>query len=62
MIGTCFGRFGFLKANKVIAPMNTAIRSTALVIIGLIGVANLHISYWVFFFLWAIFQKRTKNF
>ena len=49
MIGTCFGRFGFLKANKVIAPMNTAIRSTALVIIGLIGVANLRISYWVFF-------------
>ena len=49
MIGTCFGRFGFIKANKVIAPMNTAIRSTALVIIGMIGVANLQMSYWVFF-------------
>ena len=29
--------------------MNTAIRSTALVIIGMIGVANLQMSYWVFF-------------
>ena len=49
MIGTCYGRFGFLRANKVIAPMNTAIRSTALVIIGLIGITNLQLSYWVFF-------------
>ena len=49
MVGTCYGRFGFLRANKVIAPMNTAIRSSALVIIGMIGVANLHLSYWVFF-------------
>ena len=49
MIGTCFGRFGFLRANKVIAPLNTALRSSGLLIIGLIGVANLQLSYWVFF-------------
>ena len=37
IIGTCFGRFGFIQANRLIAPVNTAIRSTALVIIGIIG-------------------------
>ncbi len=49
MIGTCFGRFGFIQANRLIAPINTAVRSTALIIIGAIGVARLNIAYWVFF-------------
>ncbi|MCR5667378.1 MAG: MFS transporter [Eubacterium sp.] len=49
MIGTCFGRFGFIEANRAIAPMNTAIRSCALVIISIIGVTHLSLSYWVFF-------------
>lgn len=49
MIGTCFGRFGFIQANKVIAPLNTAIRATALIIIGAVGTANLATAYWIFF-------------
>ena len=49
IIGTCFGRFGFIQANRLIAPVNTAIRSTALVIIGIIGVEHLNTAYMVFF-------------
>ena len=49
IIGTCFGRFGFIQANRAIAPLNTAIRSCALIIISIIGVQQLTISYWVFF-------------
>lgn len=49
IIGTCFGRFGFIQANRLIAPVNTAVRSSALVIIGLVGTANLTKSYIVFF-------------
>ena len=49
IIGTCFGRFGFIQANRIIAPVNTAIRSTALVIIGIIGVEHLNTAYMVFF-------------
>lgn len=49
MIGTCFGRFGFIKANRVIAPLNTVIRSTALVIIGAVGTMNITKAYWIFF-------------
>lgn len=49
IIGTCFGRFGFIQANRLIAPINTAVRSTALIIIGAIGVANLNKAYLVFF-------------
>lgn len=49
IIGTCFGRFGFIQANRLIAPLNTAIRSTALVIIGAVGVANLNKAYMIFF-------------
>ena len=49
MIGTCFGRFGFIKANRVIAPLNTVIRSTALVVIGAVGTMNLTRAYWIFF-------------
>lgn len=54
MIGTCFGRFGFIQANRCIAPMNTAIRSCALVIISFIGVQHLVTAYWVFFILSVI--------
>lgn len=49
IIGTCFGRFGFIQANRLIAPVNTAVRSTALVIIGAVGTANLTKSYVIFF-------------
>lgn len=49
MIGTCFGRFGFIQANRLIAPLNTAIRATALIIIGAVGTANLTTAYWIFF-------------
>lgn len=49
IIGTCFGRFGFIQANRLIAPVNTAIRSTGLVIIGVVGTANLTLSYVIFF-------------
>ena len=48
MIGTCFGRFGFIQANRLIAPVNTVIRCTGLVIIGIVGVQNLNLSYWIF--------------
>ncbi len=51
IIGTCFGRFGFIQANRAIAPLNTAIRSCALIIISIIGVQRLHVAYWVFFVL-----------
>lgn len=54
IIGTCFGRFGFILANRLIAPLNTAIRSTALVIIGVVGVANLNKAYMIFFVFSAI--------
>ena len=49
IIGTCFGRFGFIQANRIIAPVNTAVRSTALIIIGIIGVEHLNTAYLVFF-------------
>lgn len=49
IIGTCFGRFGFIQANRLIAPINTAVRSTALIIIGAVGTANLTHSYVIFF-------------
>ncbi|MCD8046108.1 MAG: MFS transporter [Clostridiales bacterium] len=49
IIGACFGRFGFIQANRLIAPLNTAVRSTALIIIGAVGVANLNKAYMIFF-------------
>lgn len=67
IIGTCFGRFGFIQANRVIAPINTAIRSTALVIIGAVGTAHLTNAYWIFFVCSAIatlliaFIKQPKS-
>lgn len=48
MIGTCFGRFGFIQANRVIAPINTLMRCTGLIIIGVVGVTQLTLSYWIF--------------
>ena len=48
MIGTCFGRFGFIQANRVIAPINTLMRCTGLIIIGIVGVTQLSLSYWIF--------------
>ena len=48
MIGTCFGRFGFIQANRLIAPINTLIRCTGLIIIGVVGVQRLNFSYWIF--------------
>ena len=49
IIGSCFGRFGFIRANQLIAPINTAVRSLALIIIGAIGVERLNMAYVVFF-------------
>lgn len=51
IIGTCFGRFGFIQANRAIAPLNTFTRSWALVIIGIVGVQFLTKAYWIFFVL-----------
>ncbi len=48
MIGTCFGRFGFIQANRLVAPINTLMRCTGLVIIGAVGVTQLTFSYWIF--------------
>ena len=49
IIGTCFGRFGFVQANRIIAPVNTAVRSVAFIIIGAVGTANLNTAYAIFF-------------
>lgn len=49
IIGTCYGRFGFVQANRVIAPINTAVRSLAFIIIGAVGVTNLNKAYVIFF-------------
>ena len=51
MIGTCFGRFGFIQANRAVAPLNTFTRSWALIIIGAVGVQFLTKAYWIFFVL-----------
>lgn len=51
MIGTCFGRFGFLQANKIVTPINTVVRCSAFIVIGAVGAANLHVAYWIFFVL-----------
>lgn len=37
MIGTCFGRFDFIQANKVIAPVNTIVRQTGIVLAGILS-------------------------
>ena len=67
MIGTCFGRFGFIQANKIISPINTAVRCSALIIIGIIGTANLPTAYGVFLafdligILMVLFVKPTQE-
>ena len=53
MIGSCFGRFGFIEANRVIAPLQS-IRYLGFVIISAVGVQNLVISYWIFLVFTAI--------
>lgn len=37
MIGSCFGRFDFIQANKAIAPMNTIVRQTGIVLAGILS-------------------------
>lgn len=37
MIGTVFGRYDFLQANKAIAPLNTIIRQTGIVLAGILS-------------------------
>ncbi|MCF0135699.1 MAG: MFS transporter [Lachnospiraceae bacterium] len=54
IIGTCYGRFGFVQANRIIAPVNTAVRSIAFIIIGAVGVEHLNTAYVIFFVLSAV--------
>lgn len=37
MIGTCFGRYDFIQANKAIAPLNTIVRQTGIVLAGILS-------------------------
>ena len=37
MIGTCFGRYDYLQANRVIAPLNTIIRQCGIVLAGILS-------------------------
>ena len=37
MIGTCFGRYDYLQANRVIAPLNTIIRQSGIVLAGILS-------------------------
>lgn len=34
MIGTCFGRYDFVQVNKVVAPINTVIRCSGIIVAG----------------------------
>ncbi len=47
MVGSCFGRFGFIEANRIIAPLQS-IRYLGFVIISAAGMQNLVVCYWVF--------------
>ena len=38
-----------MQANRIIAPVNTAVRSVAFIIIGAVGTANLNTAYAIFF-------------
>ena len=40
MIGSCFGRYDFVTANKVIAPINTIVRCTGIIIAGIMSGTN----------------------
>lgn len=35
MIGTSFGRYDFIQANKAIAPLNTIVRQSGIVLAGI---------------------------
>ncbi len=37
MIGTCFGRYDYIQANKAIAPLNTIIRQFGIVLAGILS-------------------------
>lgn len=37
MIGTCFGRYDFAAVNKVIAPINTIVRCTGIIVAGIMS-------------------------
>lgn len=37
MIGTCFGRYDFIQANKAIAPLNTIVRQSGIVLAGILS-------------------------
>lgn len=37
MIGTCFGRYDFIQANKAIAPLNTIVRQFGIVLAGILS-------------------------
>ncbi len=37
MTGTCYGRYDFIQANKVIAPLNTIVRQTGIVLAGILS-------------------------
>lgn len=50
MIGSCFGRYGFIKANRIIAPINTFTRCSAFVITGIVlsKTGSFNIAYIIF--------------
>lgn len=35
LVGTCFGRYDFIQANKVIAPLNTIVSSSGIILAGI---------------------------
>lgn len=37
MIATCFGRYDFIQANKAIAPLNTVVRQSGIVLAGILS-------------------------
>lgn len=37
MIGTCFGRYDFVQVNKVVAPINTIVRCSGIIVAGIMS-------------------------
>lgn len=37
MIGTCFGRYDYLQANRAIAPLNTIVRQSGIILGGILS-------------------------
>ena len=37
MIGTCFGRYDFVQVNKVVAPINTIVRCSGIIVAGVMS-------------------------